>query len=187
MGRVLIATQSWGVIQDSAGNARRAIMVGLGGTDPLPRLETLAGSAPTIYVNETGPDELEPLTDRLGAIPGWIEEGSYNWVDENGVKRVEAVRSAGYDAYKALAASPETLTLSAAVYDALTGALLSATVTWPDGTTGTFTGTPSADLPGALDGWTITYGSPVIRTYTQPTVTRNSSGDVTARPAVTVT
>jgi len=61
-----------------------------------------------------------------------------------------------------------------------------ASVLWPDATTGTYAGTPSATWPGVVDSYTITYGSPVTKTYTQPTVTRNSSGAITTRPTITV-
>jgi hypothetical protein len=63
-------------------------------------------------------------------------------------------------------------------------ALLSATVTWPDGTTGTWTtDTVSTDFPGAIDAYHVTYGS---KTVTQSAVTRDGSGAVTTQPALTV-
>jgi hypothetical protein len=66
-------------------------------------------------------------------------------------------------------------------------AATSAPVVWPDGNPGTFTATAvSSSFPGAVDAYTITYGSPVTHTYTQAAVTRNSNGAVTARPAITV-
>lgn len=67
------------------------------------------------------------------------------------------------------------------------GAATSAPVVWPDGSPGTYTATTlSTAFPGAVDAYTITYGSPVTRTYTQAAVTRDSSGAVTAAPAITV-
>jgi len=66
------------------------------------------------------------------------------------------------------------------------GAPTASSVLWPDGVTGTYAGTASATWPGAVDSYTITYGSPVTKTYTQPTVTRNSSGAITTRPTITV-
>lgn len=67
------------------------------------------------------------------------------------------------------------------------GAPLSAVLAWPDGVAGVFSGTPSADFPGALDGWTVTrVGAPTV-TFTQPTVTRNASGHITNRPPITMT
>ena len=68
------------------------------------------------------------------------------------------------------------------------GALTSATITWPDGATGTFTATNlSSSFPGAIDGWSATYvkGS-VTATITQPPVTRDVTGAVISQPAITV-
>lgn len=63
------------------------------------------------------------------------------------------------------------------------GAPTSAPVVWPDGTTGTYTGTPSPTFPGSIDAYTITYGT--TRVYTQPTVTRDTAGNITNQPAIT--
>lgn len=63
------------------------------------------------------------------------------------------------------------------------GAVTSSAVTWPDGTTGVYTGTPSTTFPGSIDSYTITKGA---TTYTQPTVTRDSNGNITLQPAITV-
>lgn len=90
-------------------------------------------------------------------------------------------------ALKPLAANPEQIITGAITRDA-NSAATSAPVTWPDGTAGAYTATTvSSAFPGAVDAWTVTYGSPVTRTYTQPAVTRNASGAVTNRPAITVT
>lgn len=90
-----------------------------------------------------------------------------------------------YATYLELARTPEVL-ISGSITRDSNGAPTSAAVVWPDGTPGTFTGTPSAVL-GSLDGWAITYGDPVTRTYTQPAVTRNGSGAVTNQPAIVIT
>jgi hypothetical protein len=90
------------------------------------------------------------------------------------------------DVRRALATNPDMLVTGTITRDA-NGAATSASVTWPDGTVGTYTGTASAAFPGAVDSYTITYGSPATATYTQPTVTRDSAGSVTNRPAMTVT
>lgn len=70
------------------------------------------------------------------------------------------------------------------------GAITTATVTWPDGTPGTFTtDEASTAFPGAIDAFHVTYepaGGPV-RTVTQPEITRNGRGDITAQPALTIT
>ena len=67
------------------------------------------------------------------------------------------------------------------------GAPTSATVAWPDGVTGVYSGTASPTFPGAVDGYTVTRtGTPTI-TYTQPAVTRDPAGHITNRPPLTVT
>lgn len=95
--------------------------------------------------------------------------------------------SGTYVEYKALAAQLDTLITGAITRDA-NGAATSAPVVWPDGTPGTYTATTvSTAFPGAVDAYTVTYGSPVTKTYTQPAVTRDAStGAVTNRPAITV-
>jgi hypothetical protein len=85
------------------------------------------------------------------------------------------------DTYKELARTPEQLIVGTITRDA-NGAPTSAAVIWPDGTAGVFTGTPSAAFPGSLDSYTITYGT--TRTYTQPTVTRDTDGNITNQPAI---
>lgn len=68
------------------------------------------------------------------------------------------------------------------------GAPTSASVTWPDGTSGTYTATTvSTAFPGAVDAYTVTYAGSPTKTVTQSAVTRDStSGAVTTRPAMTV-
>lgn len=83
--------------------------------------------------------------------------------------------------YLLLARTPELLLTGTRTLDA-NGAILSSAVTWPDGTTGLYTGTPSATFPAALDSYTITHGT---TTYTQPTVTRDTAGNITNQPAIT--
>lgn len=82
-----------------------------------------------------------------------------------------------------LARTPEAI-ISGAITRDSGGAPLSAPVTWPDGVTGTFAGTPSPTFAGALDAYTITHGT---KTYAQPAVTRNASGAITDQPAITIT
>lgn len=88
--------------------------------------------------------------------------------------------------YKIIASNPDSLIVGNITRNT-DGAATSASVVWPDGTAGTYTGTPSLTFAGAIDSYTITYGSPVTKTYTQPSVTRDSNGAVISRPAITVT
>lgn len=71
------------------------------------------------------------------------------------------------------------------------GAITTASVVWPDGSTGTFTtDTASTSFPGAIDAYHVTYvnGATGTKTLTQVAVTRDSTtGAVTAQPALVVT
>jgi hypothetical protein len=69
-------------------------------------------------------------------------------------------------------------------------AITTASVVWPDGAPGTLTtDTASTAFPGSIDAFHVTYvyGSPTTtRTITQPAVTRDANGAVSAQPALTV-
>lgn len=55
---------------------------------------------------------------------------------------------------------------------------------WPDGTPGVFTTTGKNTDPPAINAFTVTYGS---RTVTQPPITRDANGTVTALPTLVIT
>lgn len=96
------------------------------------------------------------------------------------------VLNATYATHKNLARNPDLLIVGTVTRDG-NGAATSAPVVWPDGSPGTYTATTvSTAFPGAVDAYTVTYGSPVTRTYTQPAVTRNADGAATAVPAIVV-
>ncbi|MBD1541844.1 hypothetical protein G9E11_06190 [Arthrobacter sp. IA7] len=44
----------------------------------------------------------------------------------------------------------------------------------------------SRDANNAVLGYDITYGSPVTKTFTQPTITRNAAGAATNVPQIVV-
>jgi hypothetical protein len=88
--------------------------------------------------------------------------------------------------FAAAAKNPDLLVTGNVVRNA-NQAVTSADVVWPDGTPGTFTAlTLSTAFPGAVDAYKITYGSPVIKTFTQPDITRNSAGAATTVPQIVV-
>ena len=95
---------------------------------------------------------------------------------------------AGSDAWLTAWASRVGDLLTGAITRDASGVVTSASVTWPDGRPGTFTGTPSG-VPGLLDAWSVTYvptsGGTV--TVAQPLVTRSATNEITTRPALTVT
>jgi len=85
-----------------------------------------------------------------------------------------------------LARTPDSLITGTVTRDA-NGAATSAPVVWPDGAPGTYTALiVSTTFPGAVDSYKITYGSPATKTYTQPTVTRDTNGAAITVPAITV-
>jgi len=65
------------------------------------------------------------------------------------------------------------------------GVVTTATVLWPDGATGTFTRTAKNSTFSVVDAYTITHVT-FGKTVTQATVTRDSSGNVTTKPALTI-
>ncbi|WNM72248.1 hypothetical protein SEA_GUSANITA_27 [Arthrobacter phage Gusanita] len=84
-----------------------------------------------------------------------------------------------------LARDPVQLFAGTVTRDAA-GAPVSATVEWPDGVSGVYSGEASPDFPGAVDSYTVTRtGTPVL-TFTQSAVTRDTAGLVTNRPPITV-
>lgn len=87
-------------------------------------------------------------------------------------------------AYIQLAKNPDTLIAGAVTVNA-SDQVTSASVQWPDGSPGTLTITSRDSLGGVL-AYNITYGSPVTKTFTQPTITRNANGAATNVPQIVV-
>lgn len=83
-----------------------------------------------------------------------------------------------------LAKNPDTLIAGAVTLDS-NNLVTSAAVQWPDGSPGTLTIT-SRDANGNVLNYNITYGSPVTKTFTQPTITRNAAGAATNVPQIVV-
>lgn len=65
------------------------------------------------------------------------------------------------------------------------GVVTTATVKWPDGSAGTFTTITKNSTWVAIDAYTITHTTSG-KTVTQTAVTRDSNGNITAKPALTV-
>ncbi|WNT44922.1 hypothetical protein SEA_ABBYDAISY_27 [Arthrobacter phage AbbyDaisy] len=92
--------------------------------------------------------------------------------------------SATYAGLIQLAKNPDTLIAGAVTVDS-NNLVTSAAVKWPDNTPGTMTIT-SRDANNAVLAYNITYGSPVTKTFTQPTITRNAAGAATNVPQIVV-
>ena len=65
------------------------------------------------------------------------------------------------------------------------GVITTATVSWPDGSAGTFTRTTKNATFLTIDAYTVTH-TDSAKTVTQAAVTRDSNGNVTAQPALTI-
>ena len=78
----------------------------------------------------------------------------------------------------------EDFELTAATYDA-DNVITTATAKWPDGSAGVFTTTNKNVTWLAIDAFTITH-TVAGKTVTQAAVTRDASGNVTVKPALTV-
>lgn len=81
-------------------------------------------------------------------------------------------------------AEAEAYELTAITRDA-DGVPTTATVKWPDGSAGTFTTVTKNATWLAVDAYTITHTAS-SKTVTQAAVTRDASGDITVKPALTV-
>ena len=66
------------------------------------------------------------------------------------------------------------------------GSPVSASVLWPDGVTGVYSGTPSPTFRGAVDAYTITRTASPVKTFTQPAASRDAKGNVTYRPPLII-
>ena len=95
--------------------------------------------------------------------------------------------SFGSDAWlKAFASDPSELFTGTRTLNG-DGVVTSSPVTWPNSLAGVFTATTVNATFKCVDAYTVTYvDGGITKTVTQPAVTRNASGDITTRPALTV-
>jgi len=76
--------------------------------------------------------------------------------------------------------------LTAITYDGTsTSAVSTATAKWPDGSAGVFTATTINSTYGKVDAYTLTHVNSG-KTVTQAAVTRDTNGNMTVKPALTV-
>lgn len=92
--------------------------------------------------------------------------------------------NATYVGLKQAAKNPDLLIAGAVTLDG-SDQVTSSAVQWPDGSPGTLTIT-ARHSTGAVTNYNITYGSPVTKTFTQPTITRNANGTATNVPQIVV-
>lgn len=77
-----------------------------------------------------------------------------------------------------------SLAYTSVTYDS-DNVISSAAVKWPDGSAGTFTRTAKNAIWLVIDAYTVTH-SASGKTVTQAAVTRDSNGNITAQPSLTV-
>jgi len=82
-------------------------------------------------------------------------------------------------------AAGECYTVTSATRDS-DGVITTSTVSWPDGSSGTFTTTTKNATFLTIDAFTVSHTSSG-KTVTQTAVTRDASGNVTAQPALSIT
>ena len=160
------------------------------------RNASLSGNVLTLPRGAVGPDfsASDPLVIMYDSDPGWSSSGTKYLRPGGGIPATDL--SAGVQTslgkadtaprYPQLARDLGQIISGAVTRDA-NGAITSFAVVWPDGSPGIYTATAlSTAFPGAVDSYTVTYGSPVTKTYTQPLVTRDTSGAVSILPAIVV-
>lgn len=118
---------------------------------------------------------------------GTVDDTGYSAKKYSQDAAASAASAANAAAYELMTWSyNQSFQLVSATRDA-NGAIVTATIKWPDGTSGVFaTDVASTAFPGAIDAWHATYLGSTTKTITQPAVTRDANGAVTAQPAITI-
>lgn len=114
--------------------------------------------------------------------PGVADDASVEALIANPASATRGELNATYAGLIQLAKNPDLLITGNVTR--VDGKVTTAAVVWPDGSPGTFT--PTYEASGAVESYTITYGSPVTKTFTQPAITRDGSGAATTIPQIVV-
>jgi len=139
---------------------------------------------PTLNQNTTGSSG--STTGNAATATALQTARNINGVSFDGTANItvaDATKVALSDWYLNLAQTPD-LIISGTINRDANGVVTTANVTWPDTASGTYTTLSNDSTTGAVNSYSVTKGS---TTYTQPTMTRNSIGAVTTRPAIVVT
>ncbi|MBB3004341.1 hypothetical protein FHX57_006723 [Paraburkholderia tropica] len=125
---------------------------------------SIGGQVTTVQIGNLSPAVQAQLTSAIATINTIQQSSLLNWAYGNIFRLVSATRDSNE-------------------------AIVTASIIWPDGATGTFTtDVASTAFPGAIDAWHATYvNGSVSHTITQPAVTRDANGAVIAQPAITIT
>ena len=112
---------------------------------------------------------------------GWSREAPSE--RDQRLNRLEAVAS--LNASLSAWALSSAFSITSATRDS-DGVIATASVAWPDGSTGAFTRTTKNSTFLTIDAYTVTHTFSG-KTVTQSAVTRDASGSVTAQPALAIT
>jgi len=150
-------------------------------------LKPLVGQTGTIDLDlvPDGPVSI-PVTAPTAAVLGFGGRTGFITLQESDLptRLSDAELSATYVGLIQAAKLPDQLVVGSITNDS-SDLLVTAAVVWPNGTPGTLTIT-SRDANGNVLAYNITYGSPVTKTFTQPTITRNANGAPTNVPQIVV-
>ncbi|MDQ0731142.1 hypothetical protein [Arthrobacter sp. B1I2] len=116
--------------------------------------------------------------------PALERRGGRGYRYQSTIAAARGENNATYASYANIAKTPDTIIAGTVTVDA-NNLVTSAAVQWPDGKPGTLTIT-SRDANNAVLAYNVTYGSPVIKTFTQPTITGNAAGAATNVPQILV-
>lgn len=137
----------------------------------------------SVNVTETIVDTTVSNTDVSIALTENITNVELTYPGPQGIKGdTGATGAAGIIANTSLALEPGLL-ITGTITRNSSGIVTTAEVVWPDSDTGTYTSLTYDTATGAINSYQITKGT---ATYTQPAMTRDSSGAVTNRPAIVV-
>ncbi|WIA99758.1 hypothetical protein [Curtobacterium sp. MCBA15_012] len=152
------------------------------------RRDTAAGLAPVVPADGEPVYEKDTKLQRIGdGVTPVAELDAAAWVDGETHEFSDDVKTAlarSFITLRVAAKNPDLLIVGSITRNA-DGVVTSAAVVWPDGTLGTLT-TDVLDPSGAINGYHLTYGSPTAKTFTQPTITRDSSGAAISIPQIVV-
>ncbi|MEW9874048.1 hypothetical protein [Arthrobacter sp. HS15c] len=150
-------------------------------------LKPLLGQTGTIDLDliPDGPVSI-PVTAPTAAVLGFGGRTGFITLQESDLPNRLSVEelSATYLNLVQAAKNPDLLIAGAVTVDG-SDQVTSAVVAWPDDTPGVLTIT-ARHATGAVTNYNITYGSPVTKTFTQPTITRNANGAATNVPQIVV-
>jgi hypothetical protein len=148
--------------------------------------ETFVNAAVAALINAapSALDTLKELADALGSDPNFATTMTSALAGKAAIGDGASAGAAATSALLKQWTSADAYELTAITYDA-NQIISGGTVKWPDGSAGTLTVTSANATWRTVDAYTISH-TLSGKTVTQSAVTRNASGNVTVKPALTV-